>query len=1119
MQEGKPDRKSRSAMSTQAAEGPRATLSGTNATALKRLSSRDRKDKSKERKKRRRKEVEIHRIPGVRRIALSELSQKIINCVVGEHITSEKPWTLVKKELIEDNLELHEESSEFLPIRNEIIAFPRKEMLIGFITEEAGEIDEFYICVTEAATDAVQTLINEQQAKQEARLQNSINKVIKSWLTLGSEAEIDETIPKKNRALLEVEIESKYPILPFKIQFRLRTVEKARDGYMELITKDETMSHVFRKRIDNDTQVTPAFRDNEAQTICTYPSNASTQYEYCIDMDEIVWRSYGGKILNYLNKNLSDLMNSLSVNRNINLYLDEYQILGTNTITKRSLLYLNFIEYMAFNDVQLCKGKMISCAHWHQMITGLVAISYADLSLNIFLKKPSTIDEVSQAINGTNPVLIWSFVDPLNPRLILETHREITTISICTFNENLVVGGAVNGQIVLWDIKNRIQKVEEQEILTNAQTKYRSYMKSLMTWMKDIHDVKVVRATAVSDLRHSHSGAVVRIQWISPFEEVGRMGKAHQFFEDTEERSLQFMTAGEDGVVMIWDLLKKPTVGSGGFRERRLKRLKQRPAGLSSEVSPFRVLHLNLKPVYQINLVHPKESRLLPISMMNYMNQEIVYEKTDSLSASAQSICARQTYQARPVYLDRPFVSKFLIGTMEGDFAEAQWEGRDFDLGAVVNSENCMYIQFNKFHDGPIFTIAKHSSEKLKLTAGGKVFAIWSDDFREHPIFWRRSKVYYTHASWYKFFPNRFRLLRSDGVLEIWCISTCSKKPSHSMPVSSGELVSANIHPRDLKQSCLGISDALGNFRIFCLRREDASKVQNAILEESIVDYIDREVKRKKKFLAWQKEWDEKYAKKLEVPIVVKPKTSEELLKEALEQADTEAESKKEEKKDKVKFTEDGGEKKKDRPAPGRYLEWVREKELAKEQERIKKMILKKKSLDTEELEKQRKPLLKLEQENELRRKKQRARIKGSETIFKETVAMLFPAIVKEKPPPPPDPYAGGDPIEDKRKCYAYFSEITDQAERYMKNTKVSLDFNWTSVLKEGRGRRKYLDNTFAKATHHERYESYKSTRMDRKVPQIVTNLASEVDQTSMKDEGDDDAEEDVDDIEPPTDA
>ncbi|KAK9874958.1 hypothetical protein WA026_005773 [Henosepilachna vigintioctopunctata] len=1058
------------------------------------------KSKEKEKKKRRRKEIEIGRIPGVRKIALSELSQKIINCEVGKHVTSEKPWIYVKKELIDDNLELHEESSEFLPIRNEILAYPRREILIGFIPEEAGETDEFYICVTEASADAVQYLIAEQQAKQEARLQNTINKEIKQWLPLGCEAEVNETIPRKNRSLLEVEIESNYPILPFKIQFRLRTVDKARDGYMELITKDDSIAHVFCRKIDNATQVTPAFQDNQAQTICTYPSNASTQYEYIIDIDENVWKSYGGMVQNYIKDNIDDLMNCLYVNRNINLYVDDYQILGADKSVERSLPTVTFKEYMSFNDVQLCKGKMISCASFHRMISGVVAISYADVASTIYLKKLRTVDEVLQAVHGIQPVLIWSFVDPLNPRLILETHREISSISFCPFNENIVVGGAINGQVVLWDIKNRIQKVENQEILTNAQTKYRSYMRSLMGWMKDIYDVKLVRPTAISDLRHSHAGAVVRIQWISPYEEVGRTGKSHQLLEESEERSLQFMTAGEDGVVLIWDLLKKPTITVGGFREKRLRRLKQRPAGLSSEVSPFRILHLNLKPIYKINITHPKQSRLIPLSVISYRTMQIEYDKVENLTSdSRQSMSDRQNYTARPVFPEQNFVSEFALGTMEGDYIEAQWEGRDFDLGAIVNSENCIYIQFQKFHDGPVTSIAKHVSGNLVLTTGGKIFALWSKNFRQRPIIWRRSKVYYTNGSWSKYSTNRLRLMRSDGTYELWSIALSSKKAASVIPVASVELLFANLHPRELKYICIGISDALGNFRVFHLQNRYANKLKNILVEKDVSVFINKEEKRKIDFLNWQKEWCDKYVKKEEV-VEVKPKTSQELFMENVEEALSTDEKTTEEKKEKPKTEETVVEHKVDRPAPGRYLEWVKEKELAKEQERIKRMILKKKSLDTEELEKQRKPLLKLEAENEVRRKKQKARIKGSENIFKETVAMLFPAIVKEKPALPPDPYAGGDPVEEKEKCYARFKTVSEEAARYMKNTRVDLQFSWKALLKEGRGRRKFLDKTFDRATHNLRYETYKTARKAKREPEIVSILT---DQTSREVEND----------------
>lgn len=50
--------------------------------------------------------------------------------------------------------------------------------------------------------------------------------------------------------------------------------------------------------------------------------------------------------------------------------------------------------------------------------------------------------------------------------------------------------------------------MEEKEVLTTAQQKYRTYMHSLMGWMKNIHDIARIRATAVSDLRYSHKSVI-----------------------------------------------------------------------------------------------------------------------------------------------------------------------------------------------------------------------------------------------------------------------------------------------------------------------------------------------------------------------------------------------------------------------------------------------------------------------------------------------------------------------------------------------------------------------------------------------------------------------------------
>nr|XP_023014397.1 uncharacterized protein LOC111504135 [Leptinotarsa decemlineata] len=199
---------------------------------------------SKKRKKRKKKHKDIFDLPGVHKLQLSELAQKIIGCVAGDNVTAENPWMYVDKEKIQDNLELHEESSEFLPLKKYILGFPRKQFLIGYIPDESRDVEEFYICVTEQATDTVKDIIEKMKQEQEERLFNTINKSVKEWFTQGTETEVDEAIVKNNRPLIEVEVETEYPIFSPNTQFKTVKAEQRRDGYMELRCVDEVMENV-----------------------------------------------------------------------------------------------------------------------------------------------------------------------------------------------------------------------------------------------------------------------------------------------------------------------------------------------------------------------------------------------------------------------------------------------------------------------------------------------------------------------------------------------------------------------------------------------------------------------------------------------------------------------------------------------------------------------------------------------------------------------------------------------------------------------------------------------------------------------------------------------------------
>lgn len=59
-------------------------------------------------------------VPGVMRVTLGPETQHHLGCVVGRDVTAESPWIFVNKSLIDDNMDLHSESSDFLPVREDI---------------------------------------------------------------------------------------------------------------------------------------------------------------------------------------------------------------------------------------------------------------------------------------------------------------------------------------------------------------------------------------------------------------------------------------------------------------------------------------------------------------------------------------------------------------------------------------------------------------------------------------------------------------------------------------------------------------------------------------------------------------------------------------------------------------------------------------------------------------------------------------------------------------------------------------------------------------------------------------------------------------------------------------
>lgn len=852
-----------------------------------------------------------------------------------------------------------------------------------------------------------------------------------------------------------------------KVHFKLRPVRDARDGYVEILpTAGKPIANVFKRRIDTAIQAAHPVRSNEAQTICTYPLNAYTQYHYECQFIEDPGDGTRKRIMEYVQRNLGVIDELLEVNGYINLYANDYEALLVEDLSIGAIpTALNFKEYMSFTDIVMCKGKTIAAVSWHPMWSGTVAISYTDAAPNQYTTAGLyDLDSIERAVHGVNPVLLWSLLDALNAKLLLEAHREVTALSFCPYDENILVGGCLNGQVIVWDIRNKLKNVEEEEILTDEQQKYRALMYSLIGWMKNIKDPKFVPATAVSNMEYSHKNRIMSIVWLPPYWKINKQGHLKELKDDGKETALTFVTCSRDASIMFWDLTTKPDYRAGHYKaQRKLRRLKKRPSALTVDASPLRVLHRVLKPEYRIEARLPNEDdRILPLNFLYMRTPPYKYVEVNPERKGKPKLTERIMHK---VVLEKPPDAKpkyeFLAGSTEGDFFTATWEGFAYSTGDVVNVEPCKFLNFAKYHDGPINCISRSTSENILLTVGGKVFAIWKEGYDKKPIMWRKSRHRYTFGGFSQYKAGYIRLTRSDGGLETWNILHQTDSLISEQILAGKAILNTCVSPFQSIQNIMGISDENGSFRLFL--------VPTAFLQasESEMDklhrFFAREMTRKTEFANWQEEWCKKNA-----PIVL-----EQRQRQAAAQQTKVEEQKTEE--------QQGGDKKEvkkpERPPPGKFSEWAAEQWNRKEEERLSKLLLAKKHLDREALEEQHIPIKRYEEEKQRKKQRQEECLANSEKTFNETVAILFPDIVKEKPPPPPDPYAGGEPKSEKEAKYAEYKQMEEELVDYVEAHPFIYTFDFKVVLQAGKVRRLMLETQMPKPTHRRRHEMYKLQR------------------------------------------
>lgn len=342
-------------------------------------------------------------------------------------------------------------------------------------------------------------------------------------------------------------------------------------------------------------------------------------------------------------------------------------------------------EVFCFSDPSKCRGKYACSIDWHPVLSGIVAVSYTYNTLNTLIKSKSANTDMFFQFNAkwtffscpiddeidpefdkklamsTNPILIWSFDDTLYPKLELESIREVSVVSFCPYDENVLIGGSVTGQIILWDLKGRLERVETDECLTENQSHNRKLIRSFMNWTQIDDDKRIVQVAASSPADYSHKAAVTSIKWLNRKYYVASTG---QLLESSKPNELfrHFVTASLDGTISFWDLDYVDTRDTKTSTTRKKYNL---PDYMKEEISSYERLNNVIRPNYTIAYDRP---------ISNFIFDEGLFQYTPMGNSANRELITRIEHSVSDVAQEN-LVNKFIVGSLVGTISSFICEG------------------------------------------------------------------------------------------------------------------------------------------------------------------------------------------------------------------------------------------------------------------------------------------------------------------------------------------------------------------------------------------------------------------------------------------------------------
>lgn len=774
---------------------------------------------------------------GITPVFLSSATQQIFHCEADVDVTDEKTHILLSKKSLLEDIHNRAAVSDFQPLKKIIKSYPGDELLLVYDYEFKYE-QNFYLCVTEEAKELIlnppqEESVGERKVEEEDNEEIPTTPEPKEWECLGSDKEILEGIVTQSRPLLQFTITRKRRYFKSPCVFSDSTSSKELYTEVTSIGKSEEEKDIIRLELENGIQAIPEVIDKSCQTEWRYPKNASVQYESRVmNEDDIkeVWFSDDTK--EFLDKVAPRMELCLQQNEIMDIFPDDYLELADDDGIMANKSDTTFKEYQSFTDLKFSKDKVVTWIDWHPNIKGIIAVSCGE---------PYTYDERVELsfklMHANSLVLIWSFADPIHPVLFLEAPEDIVCFKFNPSNPNLIAGGCINGQVVLWDITEYQNRLQINKSIESSDNRGIPANMAIFETEKKSDHAPIVPSCALSSIEGGHSRTISDIAWIPQHIEVCH--KTLKILENSSQFSSQLITIGLDGVVLFWDTRSPP--------QNRQNKSHKGPV-TSNPDNPFNYIHLTWKPFYKIQLSRSTHPGLYAGTRISLRERPIPKPKhghvdeIDEVDGNTEGGVMPHKLEISPGTVMEEASTLFCLGSEEGEFVFVNWTPtRDPESGKATAPKP---EHFFFAHSGTMTAVERSPFfPDVILTVGGWNFSIWKEGLTSDALLKSgNSQVTLTGGAWSPTRPGVFFIAKHNGNIDVWDLMDRSHVPALAQNISS--LPITYIVPWSLssRQLMLAAGDSGGTLHILEVpwSLSHASGNEHAVMES----FFDREVKR-----------------------------------------------------------------------------------------------------------------------------------------------------------------------------------------------------------------------------------------------------------------------------------